>query len=126
MAGHTQRQWEGKFFRCGMRCHYCLVPLVLYKTLDSEQQATKDHLTPISRGGRNTIDNIVPACLKCNQRKAAMTEKEFRQTFSKAFEILSCVPALSGEMSLEARDEPSLAALRRENESVSWAWRNPA
>jgi len=37
-----------------------------------------DHRIPLSRGGTNTIDNILPACRRCNCRKASMTEKEFR------------------------------------------------
>jgi hypothetical protein len=119
MAGHTERQWQGKFFRCGMRCFYCLKPLTL-------QEATKEHLTPQARGGADTIDNIVPACKACNEKKGDMTEPEFRTTFSKAFEILTRVGAAEREMSLSMRDEPSLDHLRSEAESISWAWRNPA
>ena len=37
-----------------------------------------DHRTPLSRGGTNSIDNILPACGRCNAEKASMTEKEFR------------------------------------------------
>lgn len=119
MAGHTQRQWEGKFFRCGMRCYWCHAPLTL-------SECTKDHLTPRTRGGSDLIDNIVPACWRCNQSKSDMTEEEFRKTFSHAFEILTSVTTADRKMSLEERDEPGTLALRKENESVSWAWRNPA
>lgn len=31
---------------------------------------TVDHITPRSKGGRNTWDNVAPACYRCNQRKA--------------------------------------------------------
>ena len=37
-----------------------------------------DHRVPLSRGGTNSIDNILPACRSCNGRKHAMTEAEFR------------------------------------------------
>lgn len=30
-----------------------------------------DHVLALSRGGTNTIENLVPACLKCNQQKGA-------------------------------------------------------
>ena len=37
-----------------------------------------DHRVPLSRGGTNSIDNILPACRSCNGRKHTMTEAEFR------------------------------------------------
>ena len=37
-----------------------------------------EHRVPLSRGGTNSIDNILPACRSCNGRKHAMTEAEFR------------------------------------------------
>ena len=128
MNSHTQRQWEGKFFRCGMRCYYCYKPLVLKATANQEE-ATKEHLMPVSRGGADTIDNIVPACWECNRRKGNMTEEEFRRTFSKAFELLRGVPLVEGSVSaLELRNEPNLLKrLKSERDgNVSWMWRNPA
>ena len=73
---HTQRQWEGKFFRCQAQCWYCRIPLVLAGT--GPERATKDHLTPLVRGGSDAISNIVPACIDCNRLKSEMTEEEFR------------------------------------------------
>lgn len=37
-----------------------------------------DHRIPLSRGGTNTIDNILPACGPCNAHKYTKTEAEFR------------------------------------------------
>jgi 5-methylcytosine-specific restriction endonuclease McrA len=37
-----------------------------------------DHRVPLARGGANSIENILPACPRCNQRKALLTEGEFR------------------------------------------------
>jgi len=37
-----------------------------------------DHRTPLTRGGKNSIDNILPACRKCNTEKGQLTEEEFR------------------------------------------------
>lgn len=44
-------------------CAYCGCKLKM-KTM------TVDHLKPQSKGGTNTIDNLVPACSKCNATKA--------------------------------------------------------
>lgn len=37
-----------------------------------------DHRVPLTRGGTNYIDNILPACRNCNAQKHTMTEEEFR------------------------------------------------
>ncbi len=37
-----------------------------------------DHRLPLARGGTNAIENILPACARCNLRKHLMTEEEFR------------------------------------------------
>ena len=131
MNSHTSRQWQGKFFRCGMRCFYCCKPLSLIPNDGRIEIATKDHLTPTSRGGSDTIDNIVPACFDCNRKKGDMTEPEFRGRISEAFTEASSrlsfsnvIPAAGRELSLAARDEPSLERLRKESEGTSWAWRN--
>ena len=33
---------------------------------------------PLTRGGSNLIENLLPACRRCNRRKGTMTEEEFR------------------------------------------------
>jgi 5-methylcytosine-specific restriction endonuclease McrA len=43
-------------------CIYCQEPL-------EYTEATVDHIIPLSRGGRNTFDNIGCACSKCNRNK---------------------------------------------------------
>jgi 5-methylcytosine-specific restriction endonuclease McrA len=37
-----------------------------------------DHRIPLSRGGHNSIDNVLPACRSCNGAKHQLTETEFR------------------------------------------------
>lgn len=38
---------------------------------------TLEHLQPVSKGGRTTMDNCVCACRTCNQHKKNMTENEY-------------------------------------------------
>ena len=52
------------------RCAYC-------KRQISRSSATIDHVVPLSRGGTNWITNIIPACLRCNQRKSFMSLGRF-------------------------------------------------
>ncbi|MBA3946810.1 MAG: HNH endonuclease [Herpetosiphonaceae bacterium] len=44
-------------------CHYC-------ERQVGSAQLTLDHVVPISRGGANTAENVVPACFPCNARKS--------------------------------------------------------
>ena len=53
--------WDGRCAYCGERA-----PLEI------------DHRVPLSRGGTDSIDNILPACGPCNRRKHAMPEQEYR------------------------------------------------
>ena len=39
---------------------------------------TADHVVPISRGGRHSVGNLVPACQTCNKRKAGRLLIEWR------------------------------------------------
>ncbi|MBS7456141.1 HNH endonuclease [Coralloluteibacterium stylophorae] len=39
-------------------------------------QLTRDHVHPISRGGRDVWENVVTACLACNSRKGGRTPQQ--------------------------------------------------
>jgi 5-methylcytosine-specific restriction endonuclease McrA len=68
-AGHfTAREWLDLVRQFGGVCGYCGDPGPL--------QA--DHRVPLCRGGTNFIENLIPACARCNQRKGGDTEAEFR------------------------------------------------
>lgn len=47
-------------------CHYCGTPCESW-----------DHMVPMSRGGANTLGNLVPACWPCNSAKKARTVEEW-------------------------------------------------
>jgi 5-methylcytosine-specific restriction endonuclease McrA len=66
----TPEQWQLLLKRHRFSCFYCGTKL-------QPANRTLDHKIPLSRGGRNTINNVVPACRPCNQRKMRMTTKEF-------------------------------------------------
>lgn len=62
---------ENVFARDGGRCQYCTrrVP---------RPEATFDHVLPRAQGGHTGWDNIVIACLPCNQRKGGRTPEQAR------------------------------------------------
>jgi 5-methylcytosine-specific restriction endonuclease McrA len=51
------------------RCQYCGATC-------TPNELTYDHVTPRSRGGRTTWENIVSCCYACNRRKANRTPAE--------------------------------------------------
>ena len=72
--GHfTAAEWLELLNKFGGACGYCGGPGPL--------QA--DHRVPLSRGGTNFIENIIPACARCNQRKGGETEVEFRDRLAR-------------------------------------------
>ena len=54
-------QWWKRRTAAGV-CHYCGAEV-------GAHALTMDHLVPLSRGGRSTKGNLVPACKDCNTSK---------------------------------------------------------
>jgi 5-methylcytosine-specific restriction endonuclease McrA len=42
----------------------------------TRSELTRDHVVPLSRGGRDTWENVVSACLACNVRKGSRTPQQ--------------------------------------------------
>lgn len=69
-ATHTRREWFAKVRAAGNLCHYC--------GRDTRRTGLEqDHCTPISRGGTNALENVVPCCPACNAEKSNMTLEEY-------------------------------------------------
>lgn len=64
----SARDWRRLCLRYGDRCAYCRKRGAL----------TMDHILPISRGGRHSIGNLIPACASCNASKNDRTIMEWR------------------------------------------------
>lgn len=87
-------------WRDGNQCQYC----GNYFPFD---KLTMDHVLPKSRGGKNTWENLVAACMKCNQKKGSRTPKE------------------SGMIPLKKPFRPKANILRTVNKSqISELWKN--
>lgn len=56
----TDAQWQKIKEHYGHRCVYCQRKMT---------SLTRDHITPLVKGGAHTYTNIVPACQSCNSRK---------------------------------------------------------
>ncbi len=69
---HANRhKWEIKQLirKYGGKCVLCGEQVNLVH--DDPRQATRDHIIPLSKGGRDTFDNLQLACSQCNQAKGA-------------------------------------------------------
>jgi len=60
---------ENVYARDGGRCQYCGGSV-------RRDEITYDHVVPRALGGRTTWDNIVTACVSCNQKKGGKTPKQ--------------------------------------------------
>ena len=65
----TKLSRENVFKRDGYTCVYC--------GSEDKRKLTIDHVIPQSRGGKDTWENLVTACFKCNQEKNDLTIKEW-------------------------------------------------
>ena len=64
------------------RCRYCGT-LVNWASKRGNGGGTYDHVIPVSRGGLNTLKNVVASCRGCNSRKGDLTLAEAGMTLLK-------------------------------------------
>ena len=71
---YTHQEWKEALIFFRGECAYC------GGTPRKGQRLTRDHLEPVSEGGRTIQSNIVPACQSCNSSKEA---EDFKDWFMK-------------------------------------------
>lgn len=59
----TVKEWLDILKEYKFKCAYCGKEFTLFN------RETHDHVIPLSKGGNNTKENVVPACQSCNTRK---------------------------------------------------------
>ena len=64
-----QTEWWKRKCAKGV-CHYCSLFV-------KPKELTMDHIVPISRGGKTTKGNVVPACKDCNTKKKSLLPMEW-------------------------------------------------
>lgn len=71
LARHVERQ--------GGVCAYCGMPLLMSTHQgQAGQQASLEHIIPLSRGGEDSEANTLASCAPCNHAKAQMPAAAFR------------------------------------------------
>ena len=72
-----------RMLRQANHCDYCGVEMGQHYPVRPSNK-TIDHKTPLSRGGKHTLDNITVMCLGCNSSKGNRTMSEFARVKKKA------------------------------------------
>jgi 5-methylcytosine-specific restriction endonuclease McrA len=70
-------QWWKRKLAKGV-CGYCGRPT-------PPGELTMDHIVPISRGGRSTKGNVIPACKTCNTKKKQLLPMEWEAYLKNRF-----------------------------------------
>lgn len=63
----TSTEWLAKLVDADGHCAYC----------GKKAKLTLDHVVPLSKGGKHSKDNVVPACSHCNSSKGNKTLDEW-------------------------------------------------
>ncbi len=63
-----------------------------------ERELTLDHVNPVVKGGKKTWENIVAACMGCNQRKSDRTPEEVGFRLLKIPHSPSWLPGVVGNV----------------------------
>jgi 5-methylcytosine-specific restriction endonuclease McrA len=72
----TAEEWKTVVEGYEYSCYLC--GRILTIELSQPNTVTLEHITPMSRGGTHTKENVAPACFVCNSAKRNMTVEEFR------------------------------------------------
>ena len=75
-GSHTASEWKNLKKLYDYTCLCC-------GRKESDIKLTVDHVVPISKGGRNTVDNLQPLCGSCNSSKGTKT-MDYRHQLSEA------------------------------------------
>jgi CRISPR/Cas system Type II protein with McrA/HNH and RuvC-like nuclease domain len=77
--------------RDNFTCQYCDKKL-------TQKLATIDHILPKSRGGGNTWENTVTACIPCNNKKDCRTPAEANMKLTRKPSMPKAVSLIKGDL----------------------------
>ncbi len=90
------------------RCQYC------YKKFP-ERELTLDHVVPVVRGGKKNWENIVTACIHCNQKKGHYTPEELSLRLYRRPQTPKWLPGMVGTVRTAIAPEPWIPYLSTYN-----------
>jgi len=87
------------YLRDDHRCQYC------YQKF-SDKELTLDHVFPVVRGGKKTWENIVAACIRCNQRKGDRKPEEVGLKLLRMPQVPKLLPGMA--VSVRSKGHPEI------------------
>lgn len=78
--GRQHRQARAQLLAGATHCYWCGTPISDDLPVGHPRKATADHLIAVADGGIDTIDNMVPACGRCNSRRGRRDPSVLRTT----------------------------------------------
>lgn len=96
---YTYTEWREAVIFFGGDCAYC------GRSMRKSETLTRDHLLPVTKGGKTVQGNIIPACATCNSSKGNSDFKDWfmKQSFfsqerlNKIFQWRHIIRVASGE-----------------------------
>ncbi len=90
---------QNVYLRDDYRCQYCCVKF-------GDKELTLDHVLPVVRGGKKTWDNIVSACIRCNQKKGDRRPEEVGLKLLRAPQAPKLLPGMA--VTIRSTGQPEL------------------
>jgi 5-methylcytosine-specific restriction endonuclease McrA len=69
--GRRYREARAAVLHGATHCTWCGTWIDDRLPVGHPHKATADHIVPVARGGLDHIDNLVPCCFRCNNRRRA-------------------------------------------------------
>jgi 5-methylcytosine-specific restriction endonuclease McrA len=66
----TSDEWLNILKEYNYKCAYCGCEF------NENNMPTREHIIPVSKGGQNVKENIIPACISCNSKKLYLNSVE--------------------------------------------------
>jgi 5-methylcytosine-specific restriction endonuclease McrA len=81
--GFSQITLRKIFDKTGGYCYHCGKKLSFsnYGSLSGKGSWEVDHSMPLSKGGTDHLNNLLPSCIPCNRDKSALTTSQYRKQY---------------------------------------------
>jgi len=80
---YSEERLKQIFEKTSGYCYYCDKKLAWgnYGNPNGKAGWEVDHSKPVSKGGSDHLNNLVPSCIPCNRNKGDSTSRQYRQQF---------------------------------------------